>query len=349
MSQPLTALRTEYVCSCFFNRQIFIKKYGLHVTYEDDNQFEKDFRQSLRFRGCSTEKQYSEVLLQVKTEVERRKSYHSTFLSNFMRNKEYRYIHPEIIQLQTRFLDQRFLDMMQENNLQDTDTLLQALAANGGHVHGPQVYSFPIFTKDFCQLLIEEISNFKQSTQERSLPNTMNFEGVSLDEMGFSCTFLTSLIKNYFQSITKLLFSNWGGGAIDSFKSFVVQYDKDKHPSLSKHFDNGEVSMSICLNSEFEAGDLQLEQVFGQEEDLDMEPVVVKQQMGHCIMHRSRQFHFAHPITSGVRTNMIVWMRSSSIRNQMCPMCGQTPDIQEVQIAGDGFTLGQDSAACSCL
>ena len=106
------------------------------------------------------------------------------------------------------------------------------------------------------------------------------FLQVSLDEMGLSYTFLTPLIKNYFQTITKLLFSNWGGGAIDSFKSFAVRYDKDKHPSLSKHFDNGEVSMSICLNSEFEGGDLQLEQVLGQEEDLDMEPVAVNQQVG---------------------------------------------------------------------
>ncbi|KAK3770014.1 hypothetical protein RRG08_043176 [Elysia crispata] len=348
MSQSSAALRTEYVCSCFFNRQIFIKKYGLHVSYDNDTQFEDDFRQSLRFRGCSTDKQYSDVLSQVKAEVERRKSYHSTFLSNYLRNREYRYIHPEIIQFQTSYLDQRFLDMMQEKNLQNADTLLQSLAANGGFVHGQQVYSFPIFTKNFCTQLIEEITNFKQSTQERSLPNTMNFEGVSLDEMGLSYTFLTPLIKNYFQTITKLLFSNWGGGAIDSFKSFAVRYDKDKHPSLSKHFDNGEVSMSICLNSEFEGGDLQLEQVLGQEEDLDMEPVAVNQQMGHCIMHRSRQFHFAHPITNGVRTNMIVWMRSSSIRNEMCPMCGQRPDIQEVPIAGDGFTLGQERTSCSC-
>ncbi|GFS16975.1 2-oxoglutarate and iron-dependent oxygenase domain-containing protein 2 [Elysia marginata] len=350
MSHPSTVLRTEYVCSCFFKYQIFIKKYGLHVCYDNDVQFEADFRQSLRFRGCSTDKQYTDVLSQVKGEVERRKNYHSRFLSNYLRNREYRYVYPELVQLQTSHLDCRFLDMMQEKNLQNADTLLHSLVNHGGHVHGQQVYSFPIFTEEFCKHLSEELENFKQSTKERSLPNTMNFEGVSLDEMGLSYTLLTALIKAYLQPITKLLFPDWGGGAIDSFKSFAVHYEADKYPSLSKHFDNAEISLSICLNSNFTGGELQLEQMLGQEEaDLDMEPVVVQQKVGQCIMHRSRQFHFAHPITSGVRTNMIVWMRSSSIRNEMCPMCGHSPDIQEVPIAGDGFTLGQGNPACSWL
>lgn len=349
MSQSSTLLRTEYVCSCFFTCQIFIQKYGLHVSFENDIQFERDYRQSLRFKGCSTDKQYSDVLSQVKAEVDRRKSYHSTFLSNYMHNREYSYLHPGITQLQTSHLDPRFLDMVQERNLQDADTLLQAVKANGGFDHGQQIYSFPIFTEEFCKHLNEELEHFKQNTQGRSLPNTMNFEGVSLDEMGFSFTFLTTLIKNYFQVLTKLLFPNWGGGAIDSFKSFVVQYDKDKYPSLSKHFDNAEVSMSICLNSNFEGGDLQLEQMLGQEDNSEMEPVVVKQKVGQCILHRSRQFHFAHPITSGVRTNMIVWMRSSTVRNVMCPMCQQRPDLKEVPIAGDGFTPGNEIQACSWL
>ena len=117
---------------------------------------------------------------------------------------------------------------------------------------------------------------------------------VSLDEMGLSHTLLTPLIEKYFQSITKLLFSNWGGGCIDSFKSFVVQYDKDRHPSLSKHFDNAEVSMSICLSSEFEGGELQLDHVLGQEDDVDLEPVVVEQKVSFyfyiIIANRQHQF-----------------------------------------------------------
>ncbi|GFN83430.1 2-oxoglutarate and iron-dependent oxygenase domain-containing protein 2-like [Plakobranchus ocellatus] len=350
MCQTQAALRAEYVCSCFFTRQIFIKKYGLHVTFENEAQFEREFRQGLRFRGCSTDKQYADVLLEVKAEQERRKNYHTTFLSNYLRNQEsYSYVHPELKQLQRKFLDARFLDISQDRNLQSPETLLQTLTNNGGFDHGEQVYSFPLFTPEFCNHLAEEITHFRESTLKRSLPNTMNSEGVSLDEMGLSYTLLTSLIQDYLQPITKLLFPAWGGGTLDSFKSFVVCYEVDKQQALSKHFDNAEVSMSVCLNSEFEGGDLQLGEMLGEAGSQWLEPVQVKQKKGHCILHRSRQFHSADPISRGKRINMIVWMRSSSVRNLICPMCGQAPDIREVPIAGDGFTPSNTTAACACV
>ena len=48
--------------------------------------------------------------------------------------------------------------------------------------------------------------------------------------------------------------------------------------------------------------------------------------------------HQAQAITSGERVNLIVWMRSSSIRNHQCPMCGEPPSLVQSEGYGDGFT-----------
>ena len=47
--------------------------------------------------------------------------------------------------------------------------------------------------------------------------------------------------------------------------------------------------------------------------------------------------HQAHPVTSGKRVNLIMWMRSSSIRNMQCPMCGERPSLVQCDGYGDGF------------
>lgn len=41
-----------------------------------------------------------------------------------------------------------------------------------------RVYSFPVFTEDFCRELIEELIHFEQSDLPKGRPNTMNNYGV---------------------------------------------------------------------------------------------------------------------------------------------------------------------------
>ncbi len=65
----------------------------------------------------------------------------------------------------------------------------------------------------------------------------------------------------------------------------------------------------------------------------------IKHQQGYGILHRGQQMHGALPIYSGERQNIIVWMRSSEIRNKCCPMCGKKPNLVKVVGKGDGFTI----------
>ncbi len=49
--------------------------------------------------------------------------------------------------------------------------------------------------------------------------------------------------------------------------------------------------------------------------------------------------HGAMPIEEGQRYNLIIWMRSSSVRNQHCPMCNDKPDLVLAKGDGGGFTV----------
>lgn len=44
------------------------------------------------------------------------------------------------------------------------------------------VYTFQVFTAEFCQEFIEEISNFESTDLPKGRPNTMNNYGVRLND-----------------------------------------------------------------------------------------------------------------------------------------------------------------------
>ena len=66
---------------------------------------------------------------------------------------------------------------------------------------------------------------------------------------------------------------------------------------------------------------------------------IYEHNFAYGILHRGRHLHKAMPIESGERLNLIIWMRSSKIRNELCPMCQKPPNKIPVPFYGDGFTL----------
>lgn len=59
--------------------------------------------------------------------------------------------------------------------------------------------------------------------------------------------------------------------------------------------------------------------------------------------------HGALPIQTGERINLIIWMRSSAVRNKLCPMYGAQPRLVPSVGTGDGFTTGQTVPVSSTL
>ena len=53
----------------------------------------------------------------------------------------------------------------------------------------PNVYSFPVLTLEFCNLLLQELDHFEKSDMPKGRPNTMNNYGVSIIICTLPCTY----------------------------------------------------------------------------------------------------------------------------------------------------------------
>ena len=165
---------------------------------------------------------------------------------------------------------------------------------------------------------------------------------ISLAELGFDDHFITPLRENYLNPICRVLYPEWIGDALDSHKAFVVVYKEGQDVDLATHYDNAEVTLNVCLGKNFDEGSL----YFGSMRNASSSDDFLEYR--HCksvgVLHRGQQLHGAMPIQDGERYNLIIWMRSSSVRNQLCPMCDQPPDLEPVKHGfGDGFSLVQEN------
>ncbi|XP_058850510.1 2-oxoglutarate and iron-dependent oxygenase domain-containing protein 2 isoform X3 [Acipenser ruthenus] len=290
----------------------------------------------LRNIGCVTNEQFRNVTEKIEKEIQRRRLLGQTstertaFISEF-----YKPLHSHVYVLQESYLAPEFLEIVNFSRSEDANVegllnLIESLAAE-------RTYRFPVFTKEFCRNLIEELENFEQSDAPKGRPNTMNNYGILLNELGFDNRFITPLRENYLQPIAMLLYPDCGGDSLDSHKAFVVKYALQQDLDLSYHYDNAEITLNVSLGKAFTEGNL----YFGDMRQVpisDSECAEIEHKVTCGLLHRGQQFHGALPITSGQRWNLIIWMRSSSVRNKLCPMCNKTPQLVEAVGFADGFT-----------
>ncbi|NXE93498.1 OGFD2 protein, partial [Menura novaehollandiae] len=338
----MSAGRPFLGCACFFTDNIFLGRFGLHVRYRDGPQLRREHGRALRERGCRSEDQFQEVLREIEAEVQRRKQLiHQSVERRAIISECYKPKHPELYTLQDSFLAPEFLEIVRFCKSPGAD--LQGLLCYLESFSDKRIYRLPVFTEEFCQAFVDELENFEQSDMPKGRPNTMNNYGVLLNELGMDEAFLTPLRELYLGPITALLYPDLGGACLDSHKAFVVKYSLHEDLDLSSHYDNAEVTLNVSLGKEFTEGNL----YFG---DFNQDPTPVPKyiEVEHVgaqgLLHRGGQIHGALPIASGERWNLILWMRSSSIRNQLCPMCNRKPELVEAEGFGDGFTepLGED-------
>ncbi|XP_053862974.1 2-oxoglutarate and iron-dependent oxygenase domain-containing protein 2 [Malaclemys terrapin pileata] len=323
-------------CACFHTDNLFLRRYGLHVSYRDEPQLRRDYGLVLGDHGCRSDEDFNAVLEEIQKEVQRRKQLdHQSMARKAIISQCYKPKHPEVYVLQDSFLAPEFLETVKYCTSQDAD--LQGLVRRIDSISDKRIYRLPVFSEEFCRVFIEELENFEQSEMPKGRPNTMNNYGVLLNELGLYEAFITPLREKYLQPITSLLYPDCGGGSLDSHKAFIVKYSLHEDLDLSSHYDNAEVTLNVSLGKEFTEGNL----YFG---DLRQAPtpvpkyVEIEHVVSQGLLHQGGQIHGALPVASGERWNLIVWMRSSAVRNQLCPMCNKKPELVDAEGFGDGFT-----------
>ncbi|XP_072520924.1 2-oxoglutarate and iron-dependent oxygenase domain-containing protein 2 [Salminus brasiliensis] len=325
-----------YSCGCYCSDNVFLEDYRLHVRFVSEQQFRTDYRSMLGSLGCASELQFGSVLQKIRAEVQRRQNLEAHSAERKAAIKDtYRPLHQHVYCLQESYLTPEFLQIVKycRSDGASQEGLMDLVHAEAA----PRVYRFPVFTKDFCRDFVEELEHFEQSEAPKGRPNTMNNYGILLNELGFDEGLISPLRELYLRPLTALLYPDCGGQWLDSHKAFVVKYAMNEDLDLSYHYDNAEVTLNVSLGKDFTEGNL----YFGDMKEVPLsetECAEVEHHVTEAVLHRGQQMHGALPISSGLRLNLIIWMRASRQRNRLCPMCSRTPRLQPSQGYGDGFT-----------
>uniref|UniRef100_A0A8B9JE47 2-oxoglutarate and iron-dependent oxygenase domain containing 2 n=1 Tax=Astyanax mexicanus TaxID=7994 RepID=A0A8B9JE47_ASTMX len=202
----------------------------------------------------------------------------------------------------------------------------------------PRVYRFPIFTKNFCRDLIEELEHFEESDAPKGRPNTMNNYGVEIHI--YCMIFLT--VHFLIIQIMKVQQAQQTYSPKLQVKKQLIKFRFEDYTELGIYFDTDYITylkknhIITISQSYFKCNSfVPLSET---------ECAEVEHRVTEAVLHRGQQMHGALPISSGLRWNLIIWMRASRHRNRLCPMCGRTPRLQPSRGHGDGFTAGAGGA-----
>ncbi|CAJ2630630.1 unnamed protein product [Trifolium pratense] len=154
------------------------------------------------------------------------------------------------------------------------------------------IYTFEMLQPHFCEMLVSEVDHFERWVHETKFrimrPNTMNQYGAVLDDFGLE-NMLDKLMNDFIRPLA--------GGF---------------------HVDDAEVTLNICLGTQFSGGELFFRGVRCDEhvntETQTGEIFDYSHVPGHAVLHSGRHRHGARPTISGNRINLILWCRSSAFR-----------------------------------
>jgi len=293
-------------CKCFYKRNFYIRQLDEHLEYHSDQQFISDCK---NFKNVKPD-----VLLdEVKLEILRRKSRFKVVEEN-KKNISELYTPPSI-QCFSGFCD--ILKNQPTKILED-------------------IYRIPVFDSSLCDKIMREIENFKSTGLEHSQPTSMRKHGVVMKEMGLET--IIDKLRPDIEKLSRNLFPDLvGETGLDSYKAYTIDYDadnKDYLKDIGTHFDNSEVTLNVSLTDDHDGGELYFIR--------NGKMIPFEHRKGVGFLHAGEELHGAMPVLSGKRTNLIIWFRSSSVRNQLCPMCGDIPDLELMEDGGswgDGFTI----------
>eukprot|EP01130_Rhizamoeba_saxonica_P015846 TRINITY_DN7180_c0_g1_i2.p1 TRINITY_DN7180_c0_g1~~TRINITY_DN7180_c0_g1_i2.p1 ORF type:complete len:428 (-),score=83.20 TRINITY_DN7180_c0_g1_i2:42-1325(-) len=210
--------------------------------------------------------------------------------------------HLELFQLSEDIFDEQFLQAYKSGDALQYQELLTRESRES------KLFSFQLFTKEFCDKFLQEIEHFEKTSPVVNRPNSMNNYGVILDEFGFY-PFLQELLDIYITPLAHLLYPEWGTRNISSHHGFVVEYQIGKDHDLDYHMDQSAITLNIGLGKEFEGGDLYFNGVRGHSSE-STESAIVRHDVGRALIHVGQHWHGAKSITSGERYNLILWGRS---------------------------------------
>ena len=185
------------VCKCIFEKNIFLRDLKLHVTYKDDEQFLRDYSNRI--------KEIKSALQEARQEALRRTTVSSEVIERRdLIQRAYKPLVTDVYECKSKIFAKDFLGLPQ--------------SINNNYQSGKGLFTFPVFTKTFCDQLVSELKHFKEQDIPHRQPNSMNRYGILLDDiLGFN-EFFDTLRVQYLQPLARLFFPDMHDIELDSHK-----------------------------------------------------------------------------------------------------------------------------------
>tara|TARA_R110000824_G_scaffold34892_1_gene110104 strand:+ start:122 stop:733 length:612 start_codon:yes stop_codon:yes gene_type:complete len=156
---------------------------------------------------------------------------------------------------------------------------------------GTDIYTWPIFTEEFCDLMIEEAEDAKVWTVARhEFYPTTDFV---LTEIGLNDLYM-KVLQEYAFPIASYIWGlegkSWNAGV--KAENFLAKYTPDAQGHLDSHIDNSNYSITLALNNEFTGGGTWYHR----------QKTLIKAPTGHvCLFPMPTHRHSGRYIDSGTR------------------------------------------------
>ena len=184
----------------------------------------------------------------------------------------------------------------------------------------PGVYSFPLFTEAFCTALLDELDLLNAAGIPMRRPNGMNRYGAILSHLRFD-GLLDGLLEKVVKPLGTMLYPDCcGPNDCEEAYGFTVRYTEDEDLELAEHSDTSNVTLNICLGREFTGGDLYFKGVRYTDSWHQQDRHDVKHRPGHAVLHLGGHIHAAQQLTTGERTNLILWATARGGKVRIVPV-----------------------------
>jgi len=173
------------------------------------------------------------------------------------------------------------------------------------------VYSFPVFSSSFCEILLDELRRFTETGLPARRPNSMNNYGIILNEIGME-PLMFAIQDKIIQPLAAVLFPK-EGSELEGHHAFTVRYKGGEDTHLDVHTDDSDVTFNVNIHSDYKGCPLVFCGMMGEPDHRKFQ-IEYWHRLGHAVIHSGRHRHGAEDITNGERINLIIWSYSQNYR-----------------------------------
>eukprot|EP01138_Halocafeteria_seosinensis_P009315 gb/GECG01009520.1/.p1 GENE.gb/GECG01009520.1/~~gb/GECG01009520.1/.p1 ORF type:complete len:324 (+),score=37.61 gb/GECG01009520.1/:1-972(+) len=213
------------------------------------------------------------------------------------------------------------LDEAERGNLETLDSLVEDTV--------PFAYKIPLLHPEVCDKLLSEVKNFLEFSceHEQKLQSAgwLNRRHCALGYMKLQ-NVEDVLLNRVMKTVVPLVYPLLADFPLDFRYGYVISYGSEqcdgstKRRGLTPHTDDSEVTLNCCLGGGFEGGRVVFRNLRNSGKDGRKEGAI-RPHKGYALIHLGQHLHEVEDVSSGNRDALILWTRSSALREQTCPCC----------------------------